>query len=129
MNIARIMSLAAAGTLVAGCAAANRTDAAGRHSGGQCFHADRVNSFLPAGPYAVNVRVGVNDYYRLELAGNCRDFNWTRQVVLRARTSSWVCRPYDADLIASDPATGVNSCPISSVRKLSEAEVEFLKNR
>lgn len=128
MNAANYLLVAATAVTLAGCAVADRPAIADRDAG-QCFHADRVNSFHAAGPYTVDVRVGTRDYYRLGLAGNCRDLNWSTKVVLKARSSPWICRAYDAELVVPDPMAGVNSCPIASVRKLTEAEAEIVRNR
>ncbi|HWH18088.1 MAG TPA: DUF6491 family protein [Allosphingosinicella sp.] len=97
----------------------------------QCFHAGQVNSFNPVDDNAVNVRVGVNDYYRLEIIGFCPDIDWATRVALRTRGgSSWVCRGLDAEIIVPGPTSGgTQSCLVQSMRKLSDAEVAALRNK
>lgn len=128
MNYASLAAAAATVAFLAGCAANEAAAPPMARSAGECFHADRVNSFSSAGPYAANVRVGVNDYYRLELAGTCRDLDFTHRIAIRSRNSSWVCRGYDAELLVPDPMVGLQRCPVHSVRKLTEAEVKAMKD-
>lgn len=125
----KLPALMASAGILAGCAAAaDPTVAAAQPEGRQCFHADTVNSFSAIGENAVMVRSGVNDYYRLELFGPCLDVDWAMRIGIRSRGSSWVCEGFDAELIVPH-VTGVQQCPVRSVRKLSDAEAEALRNR
>lgn len=90
--------------------------------GSDCFNARSVNGFRPLGREAVDVTVGANRHYRLELAGHCPDVDWSWQIALRTRGgSSWICHGLDAELIVPSP-TGTQRCPVREVRRLTEEE-------
>lgn len=96
----------------------------------QCFNARFVSSFTPAGRDAVDVRVGPNQVYRLDLGPGCLDVDWARAVALRSRTGSFICGPADAELVV--PALGArrpDRCNVQDVRRLSEAEIDASRRR
>lgn len=100
------------------------TSAAAR--GEQCFRAAAVSDFTPVrGEDAVDVRVGSNRHYRLDLGPGCFDVDWANRVALRSRTGGYVCGAADADLvIPSFGARRADRCSVVGVRRLSDAEVE-----
>ena len=111
---------------VAGCADAPPAATAAAVGGPEsdCFHANSVNGFSPVNDELVDVRVGANRHYRLELAGYCPDVDWSWRIGLRTRGgSSWICHGLDAELVVPSP-TGRQTCLVSDVRRLSAAEVE-----
>ena len=118
----------AAALLPAACTAPGDPGPASARGERECFHAGNVSSFRPLEGDAVAVRVGANDHYRLEPVGTCPDIDWAWDIAIRTRGSSWICRGDDAELIVPHPS-GTQYCPIRSVRKLSEAEVEALRRR
>jgi hypothetical protein len=128
MAIPRFALPAAAVLLAAACTATDEPGSASARGERECFHVGNVSSFTPLERDAVAVRVGARDYYRLELVGTCPDIDWALDVAIRTRGSSWVCRGYDAELIVPHPS-GTQYCPVRSVRRLSEAEVEALRAR
>lgn len=129
MRQSRILAIAGGAALAAGCAATADPDPASASSEGrECFNVRSVSSFTPAGRDAVAVRVGADDYYRLELIGTCPDVDWAWSIAMRTRGSNWVCRGYDAELIVPHPA-GTQYCPVRAVRRLTEAEVDAMRGR
>ena len=69
-------------------------------SGRQCFHAGSVNDFDARGRDTVDVRVGANRYFRLQLFGSCPNVNWSQRVALRTTAGSpWICQGLDAEII------------------------------
>jgi hypothetical protein len=127
-SAAFLFSLGAAAAL-AGCAQQLAPAQAAAPSGRECFHARNVNSFSPRGDEVVDVRVGARRYYRLQLAGVCPNVNWSTRVALVSRGSSWICQGLDAELIVPHPGLGPQRCLVSSVRRLSDAEVQALRRR
>ena len=96
--------------------------AAAQSSGRQCFLASQVNSFTPAKAGFVDIRVGANRYFQLELGGGCPDVNWSLQVGIRSvGGGSWICESYDVELVVPDPAIS-GRCPISKVTAISKAQ-------
>ncbi len=87
-----------------------------------CFSASSVNGFRPVGREAVDVTVGASRHYRLDLLGYCPDVDWSQRIALRTRGgSSFICQGLDAELLVPGP-TGVQRCPVSAVRRLTDEE-------
>jgi hypothetical protein len=121
-----MLSLASAALLV-GCTAeeADTASASAQSDRSDCFSADTVNGFTPRGDEAVDVQVGARRHYRLELSGFCPDVDWSQRIALRTPGGgSWICRGMDAEIIVPDRELGPQRCLVTSVRRLTEAEVE-----
>jgi hypothetical protein len=130
-----ILSLAAAGLLAATAAPigavarspdepAAKTDASPR----QCFATSRISNFASDDPRILNVRVGVKDIYQFEMMGRCHELDWNHKIAVRSRAGSYICTGLDAEVI-SPTAIGSQTCPVSKVRKLTEAEIAALPKR
>lgn len=91
----------------------------------QCFWTRQVNSFASNDNRIVNLRVGVNDIYQLEMFGSCHEVDWSHEIAIRSRGSSFVCAGHDAEIIAPS-SLGPQRCLVRSVRKLTPQEVEAL---
>jgi len=95
----------------------------------QCFLASQVNGFTSHGDEWVDVRVGANRAYRLNLAGPCPDVDSSLRVALRTRAGgSWICQGADAEIIVPSP-TGTQRCLVTGVRPLSPAEAAAGRGR
>jgi hypothetical protein len=94
----------------------------------QCFWTRDVNGFNAVDDRTVNLRVGVKDVYQLELFSRCPDIDWTEQIAIESRGSTWICSGLDAVLIAPSPI-GPQRCMVRSVRKLTPEEVEALHKK
>jgi hypothetical protein len=116
---------------LAGCAQQPASAPATAASGARdCFSARSVNGFTPRDDDTVDVQVGARRYYRLELAGVCPNVNWATGVALVSRGgTSFICQGLDADLVVPNPGLGPQRCLVSSVRRLSDAEVQALRRR
>lgn len=91
----------------------------------QCFWTRQVNSFASNDERVVNIRVGVKDVYQLEMFGRCHDVDWSHNIAIRSRGSSYICTGLDAEIIAPS-SIGPQRCAVRSVRKLTEAEAKAL---
>ena len=91
----------------------------------QCFWSRNINSFAPQGREIVNLRVGANDFYQLKLLGPCGDIDWNQAIGVRSRGREFICSNLDAEII-SPSQIGPQRCPVTSVRKLTDAEVAAL---
>ena len=97
-------------------------------AGPQCFSAAAVRRFRPAGRHAVDVEVSRRRVYRLDLSAGCFDVDWAQSVALRPRGGSFICSAGDAELIVPG-RLGPDSCLVTSVRQLTEAEAEAARRR
>ena len=116
---------------LAGCAQQPASAPATAASGARdCFSARSVNGFTARDDDTVDVQVGARRFYRLELAGVCPNVNWATGVALVSRGgTSFICQGLDADLVVPNPGLGPQRCLVSSVRRLSDAEVQALRRR
>ena len=123
-----LLTLAAL-TLVAACTETEPPATAAAEGGGrQCFRPEQVNGFNPEGDDIVYLRVGANDVYRAEILGTCPDIDFSQRIAIRSRGTNWVCQGMDAELIVPGPL-GLDRCPVTSLRKLSDAEVHAYRER
>ena len=111
--------------VVGGVAAVTSAAAQQPISARQGFWSHQVNSFAAQGDRLVNLRVGVKDYFQLELMGPCPDVDWTQTIALVSRGGSTICSGLDAEIVTPS-AIGPQKCPVKSVRKLTPTEVAAL---
>jgi hypothetical protein len=130
MMFKHALPLALAG-LLAGSAAAPQAAAKSPEepkSQRQCFWTRQINNFASDDDRVVNVRVGVKDVYQFQMLGHCTDVDWNQKIAVRSRGSDYICTGLDAEIIS--PSTiGPQRCPVSTVRKLTPAEVAALPKR
>lgn len=123
LSVTWTAAAAAAAALSACAGGAPRPMASGAPH--QCFYAQNINGFAAVDERAVNIRVGVNDYYRLDLLGPCPDIDWAIEVVIQSRGTSWICSGLDAMVIAPS-AIGPTRCPVRTITKLTPPQVAAL---
>ncbi len=119
----KALAAAAAAMIAAGAPPANSADKPGQPR--QCFWNHQVNSFAAQDDRIVNLRVGVKDYYQLELFAPCPDVEWTQKIALISRGSSTICSGLDAEVVTPTPI-GPQKCMVRNVRKLTPTEVAAL---
>lgn len=121
----RTKVLAAIGAALIGAGAAPAVSADKPSQPRQCFWNHQVNSFAAQGDRIVNLRVGVKDYYQLELFAPCPDVEWTQKIALISRGTSTICSGLDAEVVTPTPI-GPQKCMVRNVRKLTPTEVAAL---
>jgi len=120
-----LVLLAATGSTSSGLA---RSAAPAPH-GDECFNVRSVVDYSSAGRDAINVRVGGNRYYRLDILGTCPDIDLNFHLGLRSRSgSSWICHDTDAEVIARGPFGQPDRCPVVGMRQLSAEEVAAIRH-
>jgi hypothetical protein len=97
-------------------------------SGRSCFRAADVDSWAAVDRTTLNLRVGVRDYYQVKLLAPCGDIDFSQRIGLRSRGTDFICSGLDAEIIAPTPI-GPQTCPATSVRKLTADEVKALPGR
>lgn len=117
--------LAALAAVLMGAAATPAVSADKPGQPRQCFWNHQVNSFAAQGDRTVNLRVGVKDYYQLELFAPCPVVEWTQKIALISRGTSTICSGLDAEVVTPTPI-GPQKCMVRNVRKLTPAEVAAL---
>lgn len=121
------LALGGAAALIAACATPGQTDQTESGGGNQCFNADMVSGFSAPDDDTVYIAAGRN-VFELEVIGSCPNIDFEQRIGIQSRGgTSFVCRGFDADLLVpSLSGTGVDRCPVRSVRRLTPAEVEAL---
>jgi hypothetical protein len=97
--------------------------------GAQCFRSESYQDFRAVNDHAFNIRVNVNDYYRIELEDACPTLTDPGAVLItRVRGSDLICGPLDWDLRVRDSGPGdmAIGCIVKSQRKLTPEEVAVI---
>ena len=126
-----IAATLAVGMLLAACATEGEPGsaaAAAASSGRDCFNANSVNSFRPAGSDAVDVEISRDQVYRLTLGGGCFNIDWAQRIALRSRGGSFICSPGSAELLVPS-SLGTDRCLVTNIRRLSAAEIAERRSR
>jgi len=127
----RIATLSLIALAAGACTARDGADMAAAQAGDrQCFLPRQVSGFSSVDDETVHVTVGANNVYALEVVGVCPDIDWSQRIGIRARGggSTWVCQGLDAEIIVPSPS-GTQTCPVTAVRRLSDAEVQAWRDR
>jgi len=98
-------------------------------AGQQCFYTRSINGFQAPNDHTLYIRVGVNDYWRVDLMTACTGLTWRQTLGLESAAGSpFICSPIQAQVVFRD--TGVRRvCPVSGLHKLTPAEFEALPKR
>jgi len=99
--------------------------------GGACFFSRDFQQWRAPDPNTILIRVGVNRFYRLELAAPCRTLQFPdAHLVTVFRGSDFVCSPLDWDLRVSQfPAGITEQCVVRSMIKLTPEQVASIPPR
>ncbi|WP_091737044.1 DUF6491 family protein [Phenylobacterium immobile] len=90
-----------------------------------CFYASNVRGFDAVQDKVLNVKVGANDVYRMELLGSCPNLDYANGIALMSRNSTFICAGLDATIVYDGP-NGPQRCQISQISKLTAAEAKAL---
>lgn len=118
-------------TLLAGCASSSdEPPESTANTNRRCFFASSVSSFAPVDTRTVNIRVGVNEFFRIDLMSPCRDATWTSGMALVTRGSSTICAGsgLGTTLVTRGPS-GRQRCTVSGITALTPEEVQALSGR
>ena len=117
-----------AGVIAAGAVGCAPVDPAGSPktasaTARQCFNAGNVNGFQVVDTRTVDLNVGANRVFRLELLGTCPDVRDAVGVAVRTRGgSSYICEDNDVELLVPSQ-TGPRVCPATGLRQRSPQEL------
>jgi len=96
-----------------------------------CFYARSVTNFRAADDRNLYIRVGARDIYHLKMFGNCFDLSWKNALALSSKGGNFICEGdnVSVDVVTRDSAFSNQSCPVSSVRKLTPQDVASLPKK
>jgi hypothetical protein len=128
-----LMLCAAVGlALTAGAASLPVATTAAPPTHQSCFWGHDVENFNAPDDRHVYLRVGVNQVYALTLFAPCLDIDWNQSIGLVAQGGGdWICEGSGLNVEVVTHATGLGRqrCQVTSVRKLSPAEVTALPKK
>jgi hypothetical protein len=121
-----VMTMTLAAAIAAGAAQAQPGT---RPAPTQCILVRNINSFNAPNDRTVYVRVGVKDFYRLDLMNDCTGITFGNSLALESSPGrSWICSPLEATVI--NRRIGMNQrCPVSAIHKLTADEAAALPKR
>jgi hypothetical protein len=88
-----------------------------------------INGFNAPNDNTLYIRVGVNDYWRIDLMIPCQGLTWRHAIGLESIPGSpWICEPIQAQVVYRE--TGIQQrCPVSGLHKLTPAEAQALPKK
>jgi hypothetical protein len=99
-------------------------------AGDSCFRMSQLQSTRPDGDRRIYARVGVNTFYRIDLAHRCSSLPYANNglVLTPAGGNDVICRPIDLDLKVNDNGA-LEPCIIQSITRLSPAEADAIPKK
>ena len=96
-----------------------------------CFFISQFNNWKAADDKTLYIRVGVNRFYRLDLANSCRTAMWPDAVMINKwRGSNAVCSHLDWNIQVSQRADGIpEPCIVTKMTELTADEAAALPRK
>jgi len=125
---AAALALAAGGAAPAADKPADTAAAPGK-APNQCFHASMIDGFAAPDEDNLYVRVG-RDVYHFTMFSHCLDLDWNQRIALRSRGGgNFICNALDVDVVNHATGLGRQRCAVSSMEKLTPAQIAALPKR
>jgi len=98
---------------------------------GRCFVTTNFNGWKAPDERTIYIRVGVHDFYRLDLANRCSALHAISPfLVTRWRASNFVCSPLDWDLrVSRGVDLGAEACIVKAMTPLTRAEADAIPRK
>ncbi len=95
-----------------------------------CFRLSQLSNTRPDGDRRIYLRVGVNSFYRIDLASRCSSlpFEGNHLVITPTPGSDLICRPIDLDLKVSEGGVS-EPCFIKSITRLTPEEAAAIPRK
>ena len=95
-----------------------------------CFRLSMLSNPRPDGDRRIYARVGVNTFYRIDLASRCSSLPYEGNHLVLTPTpgSDMICRPIDLDLKVSEGGVS-ESCFIQSITRLTPEEAAAIPKK
>jgi hypothetical protein len=90
-----------------------------------CFLQDRFRSWRAPDPSTIYIRVAPNNYYRLDLSGQCSILKSPQaHLITNSHGKNTICSPLDWDIRVSQADNSAQEqCAVRAMTKLNSAEV------
>ena len=124
-----LCTLAAAAAALA-CAPAAPAQPHADSRNDSCFRLSMLSNWRPDGDRRIYLRVGVNTFYRVDLAARCTSlpYEGNHLVISPTPGSDMICRPLDLDLKVSE--NGVREpCFVKSITRLTPEEAAAIPRK
>jgi hypothetical protein len=99
----------------------------------QCFRSNDLQSWRALDDKTMYIRVNMNDYYRIEMSGECSELTSPDpHLITVVRGSNEICGPLDWDLKVADgtgPGSFAVPCIVKSQTRLTPAEVAAIPKK
>ena len=101
------------------------------NAGQACFFSRDFQQWRSPDPNTIYIRVGVNRFYRLDLAAPCEALRFPDAYLVSVfRGSDSVCAPIDWDIrVAQRPVGVTQQCVVRAMTRLTPQEVESIPPR
>jgi hypothetical protein len=102
---------------------------------GRCFSMQEFNGWKAPDARTIYIRVGVHDFYRLDLSAPCQSLMYPdSHLITKVRGSDQVCSGVDWDLSVSNSTGGLHdgfkeACIVKTQTPLSAAEVAAIPKK
>ncbi len=92
-----------------------------------CFARRNIESFNAPDDHTVYLRVGGNQYYRLDLMTRCLDLSFRQGIALEDQpANAFICSPLEATVVYRAAGSIPQRCPVKAIHKLTPAELAAL---
>ena len=102
-------------------------------TGDQCFYITQFQQWRAVDDKTIYIRVNLNDYYRLDMAGSCPELTYPDpHLITRSMGPDTVCSAVDWDLRVADgtgPGSIVVPCIVKDMTKLTKAEADAIPKK
>ena len=122
--------LAAAGLAMGPAHVARADDKAASSSPRECFYSHNINGFNAPDEQTLYIRVGVKDYYRLDLTTGCTGLSFRESIGLKTTPpgDNFICDPIQAEVVFNDHRIPAE-CQVTAIHKLTDAEFAALPKK
>ncbi len=128
--MSRTGSWIVAAAAVAAAMAAAAPASAETKPNSSCFQLNQLQSTRPDGDMKIYARVGVNTFYRIDLAHRCTSlpYAWNHLVITPTGGTNLICGPLDFDLKVNDNGM-LEPCFVKSITRLTPEEAAAIPKK
>lgn len=125
----RTAFILAAAALFVGCATAQADDMS--HAPGKCFFVSQFENWKASDAKTIFIRVGVNSYYRLDLASTCPELTWPDvHLVMNVNGPDTICSAVDWDLKVKQNPNGIAMpCIVKTMTPLTPEQANAIPKK